>query len=153
MADIELTTTLPHDPSSAAEARRFLHGFLADSGESGLDEVAALLVSELVTNSVVHTRSAPEVTVRLDEGRLRVEVADESPTPPVRHRYSPRAATGRGMILVGELAAAWGSEPADTGKIVWFELDTGSPTARVEPGRRRLRKAQRGQPVTLWTRR
>jgi anti-sigma regulatory factor (Ser/Thr protein kinase) len=150
MADIELSTTLPPDPTSAAEARQFVRAFLADSGESRLDEVAVLLVSELVTNAVVHTRSAPEVTARLDGGRLRVEVEDESPTPPVRHPYDPRAGTGRGITLVGELAAAWGSEPVGTGKIVWFELNAGSPTARVGPERRRLRDSQRGQPVILW---
>jgi anti-sigma regulatory factor (Ser/Thr protein kinase) len=141
VVDIELSTTLAPEPSSAAEARRFVRSALADWGQSSLDEVAALLVTELVTNAVLHTRSGPEVTARLAGQRLRVEVADDSPTPPVRHRYSPRAGTGRGMILVGELASAWGSEPAGAGKVVWFELETGAPKGSVEPDRRRLAPA------------
>ena len=141
MVDIELSTTLAPEPSSAAEARRFVRAALVDWGESSLDEVAALLVTELVTNAVLHTRSGPEITARLAGRRLRIEVADDSPTPPVRHHYSPRAGTGRGMILVGELASAWGSEPAGTGKIVWFELEAGSPTERVKPDHRRLAPA------------
>jgi anti-sigma regulatory factor (Ser/Thr protein kinase) len=138
MVGIELSTTLAAEPSSAAEARRFVRAALADWGESSLDEVAALLVTELVTNAIAHTRSGPEVTARLADHRLRVEVADASPTPPVCHRYSPRAGAGRGMILVSELAAAWGSEPAGTGKIVWFELEERGPAERAEPDHRRL---------------
>jgi signal transduction histidine kinase len=141
MVDIELRTTLAPEPSSAAEARRFVRAALAEWGESTLVEVAALLVTELVTNAVLHTRSGPEVTVRLAGQRLRVEVADDNPTPPVRHRDSPRAGTGRGLILVGKLASAWGSEPAGTGKIVWFELEAVSPTDGVEPDHRRLAPA------------
>jgi hypothetical protein len=134
VVDIELSTMLAPEPSSAAEARRFVLAALADWGEPSLDEVAALLVTELVTNAILHTHSSPQVTARLAGGRLRVEVADDSPTPPVRHRYRPRAATGRGMILVGALASAWGSEPTGTGKVVWFEVEAGAPTERVEAG-------------------
>jgi anti-sigma regulatory factor (Ser/Thr protein kinase) len=143
MVRIELRTTLAAESSSAAEARRFVRAALADWGESSLDEVAALLVTELVTNAIVHTRSGPEVTARLAGHRLRVEVADASPTPPVRHRHSPRAAAGRGMILVDELASAWGSEPAGMGKVVWFELEARIPTERAEPDDRRLASANR----------
>jgi anti-sigma regulatory factor (Ser/Thr protein kinase) len=143
MVGIELSTTLAPEPSSAAEARRFVRAALDDWGESSLDEVAALLVTELVTNAIVHTRSGPEVTARLVGHRLRVEVADASPTPPVRHCHSPRAGAGRGMILVGELASAWGSESAGTGKIVWFEMEARSPTERAEPDHRRLAFANR----------
>jgi anti-sigma regulatory factor (Ser/Thr protein kinase) len=132
MIRIELRTTLAPDPSSAAEARRFVRAALIDWGASNLDEVAALLVTELVTNAVLHTSSGPEVTARLAGPRLRVEVADDNPSPPVRQHYGPRAGTGRGMILVNELASAWGTEPAGRGKIVWFELESGSPADRLE---------------------
>jgi hypothetical protein len=94
--------------------------------------VAALLVTEPVTNAILHTRSGPEVTARLAGPRLRVEVADNNSCPPVRQHYGPRADTGRGMILVNELASAWGSEPTSAGKVVWFEivgqLDGRAPT-------------------------
>lgn len=136
MLPIELSTTFAPDLSSAGEARRFVRGFLAASGASELSEVAALLTTELVTNAVLHTRSAPDVTARLAGRRLRVEVTDDDHTPPVRQRLAPRADRGRGMILVSNLAAAWGFEPTRTGKVVWFELDPGSPTERVQLGQR-----------------
>jgi signal transduction histidine kinase len=100
--------------------------------------VAALLVTELVTNAVLHTRSGPEVTARLAGPRLRVEVADDNPSPPVRQQHGPRAGTGRGMILVSELASAWGTEPAGKGTVVWFELESGSPAHGLAPDRHRL---------------
>ncbi len=118
-----------------------MRAFVAGWGEPGRDEVAALLVTELVTNALLHARSGPEVTARLDGGRLRVEVTDDSPTPPVRHRRSPRTGTGLGMILVDELASAWGAEPAGTGKVVWFELEAGSDPGRGEHDRRHLAPA------------
>jgi len=133
MVGIELRTTLSPETSSAAEARRFVRSALTDWGASNLGEVAALLVTELVTNAVLHTRSGPEVTARLAGDRLRVEVADDNPTPPVRQRYGPRAGTGRGLILVNELASAWGTESSRGGKIVWFELEARSPEGPAEP--------------------
>src|SRR2546430_14593023 len=98
MVCIELRTTLAPDPSSAAEARRFVRSALTDWGASSLGEVAALLVTELVTNAVLHTRSGPEVTARLAGDRLRGEGADDNPTPPVPQRHGPRAGTGPGPI-------------------------------------------------------
>ncbi|TMM17674.1 MAG: ATP-binding protein [Actinobacteria bacterium] len=144
MVPIEQSTTLAPDPSSAAEARRFVRSALAEWGASRLDDVATLLVTELVTNAVLHTRSGPEVTARMAGRRLRVEVADDNPAPPVRQHYSPRAGTGRGLVLVNELASAWGTEPARRGKIVWFELESGSGAEQLEPVGHRLAPAHEG---------
>jgi anti-sigma regulatory factor (Ser/Thr protein kinase) len=96
--------------------------------EQGLDrggatvEMATLLVSELVTNAVLHAGTAIELCVELRGGILRVEVRDGTTLAPSRRRYDLTAGTGRGMMLVEELAAAWGSELVDDGKLVWFEL-------------------------------
>ncbi|MCA1656836.1 MAG: ATP-binding protein [Actinobacteria bacterium] len=122
---------LPADPTSAGVARRFVRATLIDWGISELEEAAALLVSELVTNAVLHARSAAEVALRLDGDRLRVGVSDAVPAGPVRKRYGLEAATGRGMLLVERMARAWGTESSDAGKVVWFELVLGdaSPTA------------------------
>lgn len=135
MVRIELRTALAPDPTSAAAARRFVRSALADWGAPSLDELASLLVTELVTNAILHTRSGPTVTARLSGRRLRVEVADDDRSPPVRQPCDPRAATGRGLILVDELALAWGTRPTGTGKVVWFELEPGSTSER-ESGRR-----------------
>ena len=90
-----------------------------------------LLTSELVTNAVLHARSRPELKLRLTRDRLWVGVADTTPISPVRKRYGPEAATGRGLLLVERMAAAWGTSVSEQGKVVWFELspDAGESTA------------------------
>lgn len=93
-------------------------------GAGEFEDVAVLLTSELVTNAVLHARSAPELNVRLVDGRLRIGVADRTPVAPVRKRYGKEAATGRGLLLIETMSNAWGTEPSDGGKVVWFELSS-----------------------------
>ena len=88
-----------------------------------LTDLALLLVSEVVTNAVLHARSEIRLCVGWNGDAVRVEVADESPVLPVPQHYSEMATTGRGMHLVEEVATAWGSDPVDPGKVVWFELN------------------------------
>ena len=104
-------------------ARRWLSALLADAGaDAQTIERAAIVVSELVTNSVVHARSP--VLVCLEPGEpIVIEVADQSPAPP-RVVPDPVVGTsGRGMRLVEALSKRWGVQevPGD-GKIVWAEL-------------------------------
>jgi PAS domain S-box-containing protein len=80
------------------------------------------LISEVVTNVVLHARCRPVVRLSLVGDTLRVEVDDTSPTIPSRRRYELDAATGRGLALVDSLATAWGAVPTASGKTVWFEL-------------------------------
>jgi hypothetical protein len=96
---------------------------LSEWAADGYVDAAVLAVSELVTNAVLHARSGPMVTMRLENGRLRVEVQDESAVTPSRKRYGPEAGTGRGLMLVESVAASWGCDTAPGGKSVWFELD------------------------------
>lgn len=122
-ASIDASTTLAAEPASAAEARRFTVDVLRQWGVSELIDTATLLVSELVTNAVLHARSASELVLRQTGGRLRVEIADASATGPTRRSYSVDAGTGRGMMLVEALAMRWGSDRDGDGKRVWFELE------------------------------
>lgn len=95
-------------------------------------ETAELLVSEVVTNAVVHAATDIEVSVTmLDDGGVRVEVSDGSPHLPARRQYALTAGTGRGMQLVDELADRAGTTPAPPGKTVWFEV---SPPRDVAQG-------------------
>ena len=119
---IDTTTTLPAEARSAGLARRFVSVALHESGHEGLDDIATLLASELVTNAVLHARSAVELRLRIDGGRVRVEVHDRSTKPVAPRHFTSDAATGRGLLLVTELAAAWGSDAGPDGKCVWFEL-------------------------------
>ena len=104
---------------------------LAAWGAERFEEPATLLTSELVTNAVLHARSRPELKLRLTDDRLWVGVSDNTPVFPVRKRYGPEAATGRGLMLVERMAAAWGTSVSEHGKVVWFELspEAGEATA------------------------
>lgn len=115
---------LEPDTASAGEARRFVDTILEQWDCQALLDDVQLLVSELVTNAVVHAGSDAQVAVRLLPDALRIEVVDREPEPlPAPKRPSrPDAESGRGLFLVEQLAAAWGVEPFDGGKSVWFEV-------------------------------
>lgn len=115
--------TLPPDPRSPWRARRFVTETLSDT-TAHLADVVALLVSEVVTNAVLHARTEVRVSIERGDDTIRVEVADESHTGPAKRPVSQQAATGRGLLLVEELADRWGTEPNPRGKVVWFELST-----------------------------
>lgn len=120
----EARTSFPADLASAGAARRFVGSTLREWSCDTLADNALLLVSELVTNAVLHARSRLDLVVRLANDRLRVEVHDESRAQPTRKHYSAHAGTGRGLMLVDQLAAEWGVDHIDgNGKNVWFELD------------------------------
>jgi hypothetical protein len=121
------------DPAEVGRARRWARSRLAGSG-IGADEPVAetliLLISELVTNAVVHT-GCPAVLRMLfptaPAAPVRVEVADASRTPP-HPRHARRDETGgRGLELVDGLADRWGWQPEGAGKRVWCEVDRGGP--------------------------
>jgi len=116
---------LPPDIESPRRARRFVeHALTAGAAEIG--DVVALLVSEVVTNAVLHARTEVHVRIGLDDRTVRVEVADRCPAGPHKAPAMRQASTGRGMMLVEELADAWGTEARGDGKVVWFEVAPGS---------------------------
>jgi CheY-like chemotaxis protein len=116
------STHLPADRRSAGRARRFIRDALAAVDEHLIDSVQ-LLVSELVTNAVVHASSSPTVEVRLTEATVRVEVHDDDPTPPAAREPDLSAPGGRGLLILDRVASRWGTDTDEDGKVVWFELD------------------------------
>jgi anti-sigma regulatory factor (Ser/Thr protein kinase) len=117
-------TVLPPLPTSAGVARRFLRDRLNDWGYPlALAEVPCLLISELVTNAIVHTGTSVGLEVHLVGRRLRSAVSDESRRVPVPRRRARTDDSGRGLHVVAELAADWGVETHPAGKVVWFEVD------------------------------
>jgi anti-sigma regulatory factor (Ser/Thr protein kinase) len=120
---VDLRVTLPADPRSPAEARRLVSRSLLEWGLAGMLDAAALLITELVTNSVLHARSETELVVTADGQRLHVEVCDASPVVPRLVRHSLTAVTGRGIRLLDTLATGWGVVATGEGKCVWFALD------------------------------
>jgi anti-sigma regulatory factor (Ser/Thr protein kinase) len=83
---------------------------------------AELLVSELVTNAVLHAHSAAVVSLARENDHVRVSVSDKSSVLPRLRDYGPAAVTGRGMLLVDRVATRWGVDMDGSGKSVWFEL-------------------------------
>jgi anti-sigma regulatory factor (Ser/Thr protein kinase) len=115
-------------PESAGDARRFVAETLRDWGLPGLVEPATLLVSELVTNALLHARSEIDVTLVVDHDELRVEVHDASRAVPRARRYSPEAATGRGLHMLDCVATDWGVRATASGKAMWFTISTMHPS-------------------------
>ena len=114
--------TLAGELQSPSAARRFVDETLRRwDCEEQLD-VVSLLVSELVTNAVVHARSDVEVGVQLTHDGIRIDVMDTSVAAPVARRAEPYDTSGRGLELVNSLATRWGVDRGPNGKSVWFEV-------------------------------
>jgi len=109
-------------PESVSAARRFVAGTLAEWELSELADTITLLLSELVTNAIVHADAAPDVTVRLLPDRVHVEVADARPEPVYSQEAGDTSTSGRGLALVEALATDWGSVTVPGGKVVWFDV-------------------------------
>jgi PAS domain S-box-containing protein len=130
---------LPSHPSSAGEARRMVRRVLTEEGREDLVEPAQLLVSEVVTNALVHSPNPIDVAMQATEDGVLVEVADGSPHLPQPRHYAATANTGRGLALLEHTADAWGVIPGLRGKTVWFQLSTANesnyvPDGMPEPG-------------------
>jgi anti-sigma regulatory factor (Ser/Thr protein kinase) len=108
--------------SSVPEARRFVRRIAERTRAQRVVRAAELLVSELMTNAVLHARRSIQVVVVLDDRRLRVEVSDDGPGTPRIEGKSVWSESGRGLLLVDKISDRWGVEPVDDTKCVWFEL-------------------------------
>ena len=121
---VDIRTTLPPDPGSAAAARRFVADVLMQRGFSNSTiQDAVLLASEAVTNAIVHAGTDVDVVVVTDSSMARVEVHDRDPSLPVTLALRPDLARGRGLHVIEALSEAWGiSHQGESGKCIWFEL-------------------------------
>jgi anti-sigma regulatory factor (Ser/Thr protein kinase) len=101
---------------------------LGDWNLEGVADTAELLVSELVTNALRHTRGPLRLNVQVRGCRLRCEVEDTHPAAPVRRGVDADAEGGRGTELLDLLTEAWGSTRTATGKTTWCEMLTRTPS-------------------------
>ncbi|MFB4308356.1 ATP-binding protein [Actinomadura sp. GTD37] len=109
------------DKQAPAAARRFVGEWFQDRG---FDDAytAQLIVSELVTNALLHGQPPIVVRVVRDEadGRPVIEVEDSGGGLPCVQPESESAISGRGLLLVAALAEEWGTDPlAKGGKVTW----------------------------------
>jgi anti-sigma regulatory factor (Ser/Thr protein kinase) len=112
------------EPASVGRARRFCAGILEGwHAPDATVDVVTLLVSELVTNVVLHAGTPCELAIN-DGPPLRVEVADGSTEPPIQKHYDTDAGSGRGLHLLEVLSDRFGTDLTPTGKMVWFEVSS-----------------------------
>ncbi|ORT58732.1 ATP-binding protein [Streptomyces sp. CB03238] len=135
MQVLQVQLEIGPDPAEVGRARRWARSRLAGSGigdDEPLAETLVLLISELVTNAVVHT-GCPAVLRMLfgagatEAGTVRVEVADTSARPPRPRHADGDDTNGRGLELVDGLADRWGWQREGAGKSIWCEVDRGVP--------------------------
>ncbi|SDN74740.1 Anti-sigma regulatory factor (Ser/Thr protein kinase) [Streptomyces sp. cf386] len=118
--------SFPAEPGAVRAARAAVRDRLRAWGLDSLADITALLVSELVTNSLRHATGP--IGVRLvrpaDLGDvLLVEVSDPLPDPPRERIAHLEDESGRGLQLVAHSSRRWGTRPGrHAGKTVWFEL-------------------------------
>jgi anti-sigma regulatory factor (Ser/Thr protein kinase) len=126
----------PPDARSVRAARQFVQLALADDDD--LATRAALIVSELAGNAVVHASSSYTVRIAVGAAVVRGEVVDGDRRLPMPRRANKIPSSdghgGRGLVIVDAMADRWGARPEEHGgKVVWFELDVpdghGTPTA------------------------
>ncbi|WP_405084818.1 ATP-binding protein [Microbispora sp. NBC_01389] len=111
---------LPATPEAVGSARRHTREALAAWGLSILAEDVTIVVSEVVTNAIVHAKS-PVTLALFRHGRsVRGEVADHSGVWPALLPTGPDEEHGRGLAIVTAYADRWGVDPAPEGKAVWF---------------------------------
>jgi len=115
-------TTLDATPVSAKRARGFVVTALRRWGVGADLDVAQLLTSEIVTNAVLHGRTAVELVVAVSDDRLRVKVTDHGAGSPTVLDSPWTDESGRGLMLVDALAASWGVDRDEGSKGVWFEV-------------------------------
>jgi anti-sigma regulatory factor (Ser/Thr protein kinase) len=114
----------PAEPAEAARARHFVRRALAGCATAA---DAALLTSELFANAIQHSRSGGGsvhmlVWHRCIESARVIVIDDGSVSAPAVRRAGRLRTTGRGLLLVQELATRWGHDGGDFGRAVWFEL-------------------------------
>jgi serine/threonine-protein kinase RsbW len=125
-ATLAWSRVFPAVPAQVREARRFLTTIL--DGHPAADE-AVLCLSELAANATLHSRSRNGghyiVRTELRGQCLRVSVHDQG--GPWSWHSDGDKRHGRGLLIVSQLARAWGRDGDEsTGWIVWFEIDHSS---------------------------
>jgi len=125
----ERSEVLTAQPASVGRARRLVIEALRAWALDDLIDDATLLVSEVVTNAVLHAGTEVGITIRRAGNGVRIEVADGSPITPTPRNYDGGAVTGRGLQILRSTASGWGSTVTASGKVVWFDVGPPQPGA------------------------
>ncbi|MCX4763986.1 ATP-binding protein [Streptomyces sp. NBC_01275] len=125
----EYSLYIPQDPRAVTVSRVTLRAILARHNLAHLADTAELLASELITNSVRHSKGPACLRVRHRDGVLQIGAWDADPEPPEPSGKLDEltdAESGRGFALVRACSDLWGWQPLSRlghrGKLVWCEL-------------------------------
>ncbi len=118
------TTRLPTDRSAPGMARQWVSEHLDPLGlDPRTHATVVLLTSELVTNAVLHTDSAPTLTLAAGPDAITIGVRDSSAEEVRLLPAEPGRLGGWGLQMVDTMAHRWGERRNDDGtKVVWFEV-------------------------------
>ena len=131
--------TFAPEAISVSQARAFTRRTLEGWGAEELVDSASLIVSELVTNAVVHTGTPARLALWLQGHDLRIEVEDRHPSrflPFTADQAPATAEHGRGLLITTSLSTTWGVEYTPTAKRVWafFSNDDAPPVPETPRG-------------------
>ncbi|WP_165570405.1 SpoIIE family protein phosphatase [Aeromicrobium sp. IC_218] len=118
----ERVTTTVERRDEVATARSVAAEALHRWGLEKLEDAVLLLVSEMVTNALVHARSTAHLALWQLSDAVRIEVSDDSPHEPRPRLASAEATGGRGMLLIEALSSRWGTMERREGKTVWAQV-------------------------------
>ncbi|TDC16820.1 SpoIIE family protein phosphatase [Actinomadura bangladeshensis] len=127
------SATFPSTAAAVADARRFVRKVLADWGMDEAADDAVLATSELATNAIAYAGTSFEVSCRLEDGDIKIEVRDRHPTRGIE-MPGVTASSGRGLPSIARLAASWGVSYDRRTKGVWFRLPRPGAAEAAEPG-------------------
>ena len=122
MSELSARLDLPLGILAPTGARKTLRQLLITWGYSDRDwlDDACVVMSELVTNAVLHGGGCLEVGVQAHEGTITISAADGSSVVPRRKRG--QRSGGLGVVLIERLSTVWWVENHHGGKRVWVEL-------------------------------
>ncbi|MFB8177705.1 ATP-binding protein [Streptomyces sp. NPDC055966] len=130
-----MSTCLPRVGASVPIARRLVREALVDWDLPDLADAAELVVSELASNAVRHTRHwGLRLTILRLAGRgVRVAVTDKSRVLPVKVTSCAENVTGRGLALVDAVSQEWGTVRLSWGKRIWADGAAADVLADISP--------------------
>ena len=149
---IATVVTLPAQERSPGAARRVISDALTAAGLEVMLDDALLLVTELVTNAVVHAGTDVELSVEIGAGTARIEVLDQGAgaLPVLSGAPDGTREGGRGIFLLDALAEEWGTRHFAGGKSIWFRLGvTDRVVPRPQPLRQRSSEVAPSSPVVV----
>ncbi|MFJ2783939.1 ATP-binding protein [Streptomyces sp. NPDC093249] len=118
LGGIGFEAVMPPERERVAETRRSTAAWLTRWNIPVETDAVVLIVSELVTNAIVHGKGTVRLRVLYKRSTLWIGVTDESTVPPQLKNAGDNDVGGRGLFLVDALAKEWGT----TGRMTWAIL-------------------------------